>query len=573
MTPSDTDLDPRGLRFLAESNALEGIDNIDYSRMTPAELWAGHAGALRDAMGRARAGTMLTIPDVVAWQEAIVREQIAFGHPIEAEAVGKLRSPELPVNVRVANYVAPDFGAVPGLVEKLFDDIRRTLPDLIKKPRDTPASDFAGDVLQRFEAIHPFVDGNGRTGRLLVNYVLVVMGHPLMIFRASERHDFYAAHSSKKAMRLFLAEKLRDAIYWWSSFADAPEVWERTKRFDFSDQYESPDGTQRLVAECHELVKHINLLERELNPTSPVAFAQSFERPRPEPPHSPIRAQARTQPEVSAENARRQFGPYVVAGRGEPGCWSEVYRGIHPGRAAKVVLRVFSAPPDPAEVAQQLERLTGLVHPNIVRVLAAGVSSDSAYAALEPWKDGLKSVLRRTNEPLATRIALVEGICAGLAAAHQAGVTHGDLGLEHVRIGLDDRPRIDLSDRRPSTMDGRPRAGLPGLSPEQIRGLPADARTDVFTASAVSYEILTGHRPFDGDTLPSVLFSVMSGEPRPLDIGPELSEPMRAWLLRGLAKDPGQRFQNGHDMWEALAGIARRTVGACNGLQGEGQSG
>jgi hypothetical protein len=94
-----------------------------------------------------------------------------------------------------------------------------------------------------------FVDGNGRTGRLLANHLITMMNQPLIVFRADERPAFYAAHSSKKAMRLFLFEKTREAMYWPDG-----KVWVRKERYDFADRYVDPDSGREMVMECHDLV-------------------------------------------------------------------------------------------------------------------------------------------------------------------------------------------------------------------------------------------------------------------------------------------------------------------------------
>src|SRR5260221_1638778 len=159
-----------------ESNAIEGINNIDYRRPENARSSAGHVGAFQDAQERAAAGELVTVEQLCRWQAWITAEQLAFGHPIPQEAIGMMRGPSLPVNVRVAQHVAPGFDEVPGLVSELFENIRQRL-----NPAGFEGIALIGDALQRFEAIHPFVDGNGRTGRQLANHLVTLLTRGALI--------------------------------------------------------------------------------------------------------------------------------------------------------------------------------------------------------------------------------------------------------------------------------------------------------------------------------------------------------------------------------------------------------
>ena len=90
---------------------------------------------------------------------------------------------------------------------------------------------------------------NGRTGRLLVNHLITLMGEPLVVFRADERDALSAAQASQNAMRRLLAEKLREAVYLEG------QVWLRKARYDFADRYVEPDSGREFVLEWHELVE------------------------------------------------------------------------------------------------------------------------------------------------------------------------------------------------------------------------------------------------------------------------------------------------------------------------------
>jgi hypothetical protein len=233
-------LNERELSFLRESNAIEDIDNVDYSRPENRRAGAGHVGAFVQSQELARRHAALTEQDVCRWQGMIAEEQLRFGHSIPRDGIGRLRS----VDVRVGSHIAPPFSSVPDLFKKWSSDLYDALAS---QDRDT--IELLGDYFQRFEAIHPFVDGNGRTGRLVANYIAAFAGIPIIVFRASERPAFYAAHRSKMAMRCFMADKYREAMY-----VQPGVVAERSFAGGYADVYPIGDGNT-LIFERHPLIE------------------------------------------------------------------------------------------------------------------------------------------------------------------------------------------------------------------------------------------------------------------------------------------------------------------------------
>jgi tetratricopeptide (TPR) repeat protein len=91
------------------------------------------------------------------------------------------------------------------------------------------------------------------------------------------------------------------------------------------------------------------------------------------------------------------------------------------------------------------------------------------------------------------------------------------------------------------------------MSPEQVRGQKADARSDVFALGCVYYELLTGRKPFDAESMHGVLFKVMQEEPTPLaEVAPDVPHPLMHVVERALSKDPAERFQSAGEMLSAL---------------------
>lgn len=200
-------LDAKTLAFLHESNAIEGILCLNY-RLSQAGRVQGHVAAFLHSQRLARSRKAMSALDLCFWQQLIVLEQRQAQIEIPPQAVGRFRSGYAPFNVGVGCYVPPSFAHVPDLMHVWMRDLRTHLVDEVTQPDLPLLADICGDLLQRFQAIHPFVDGNGRVGRLVINYLLTYWQRPMVVFKLSDRDDFFAAHQSKMKMRIFMMKLL-----------------------------------------------------------------------------------------------------------------------------------------------------------------------------------------------------------------------------------------------------------------------------------------------------------------------------------------------------------------------------
>ena len=257
-----------------------------------------------------------------------------------------------------------------------------------------------------------------------------------------------------------------------------------------------------------------------------------------------------------------RLGPYEIETLIGSGGMGEVYRARDPRLGRTVAVKFVTAERDNRLNLEQFEvearAVAALNHPHICQIYDVG----PGYLVLE-YLDG--EPLRGPVGPVeAVRIALQ--ISSALEAAHERGILHRDLKPANVMvITRGGGPIAKLLDfgiarmfggavnvdaTRSSTGDV---IGTPAyMSPEQAQGKPLDARSDIFSFGSVLYELLTGTRPFDGDSTAEVLSAVLRDDPRPLGVSGDLQQV----VTRCLSKDPAWRYQS---MAEVSAALRRVT--------------
>jgi serine/threonine-protein kinase len=201
-----------------------------------------------------------------------------------------------------------------------------------------------------------------------------------------------------------------------------------------------------------------------------------------------------------------------------------------------------------------------LSHPNIVAIHDRGRSGEPWYIVMEYVSgETLKQRVRRGGAlPCPEAVAIAVDILAALQAAHDRGIVHRDVTAQNVLLGDDGRVRVaDFGIARIGasslTKTGMTLGTSLYLSPEQARGLVADARSDVYGAGIVLYEMLTGRVPFDGDTEVAIAWQHVHDAPaRPRELRASVPEALEAVVLRALAKDPDERFQTAAEFAAAL---------------------
>jgi beta-lactam-binding protein with PASTA domain len=206
----------------------------------------------------------------------------------------------------------------------------------------------------------------------------------------------------------------------------------------------------------------------------------------------------------------------------------------------------------------------GLNHPNIVAIYDRGEAEGTYYIAMEVIQGrSLKELLlTRGASPISVAIAYTRQILAALRFAHRHGIVHRDIKPHNIIV--DDEGRVKVTDfgiahagASQMTEVGSIIGTAQYLSPEQARGTPVDARSDLYSVGVVLYELLTGDVPFSGDTPVEIAMRHLSTIPDPPSSRrPEVTPDLDAVVLRALAKDPDDRYQSADEMDADLARVA-----------------
>ncbi len=266
-----------------------------------------------------------------------------------------------------------------------------------------------------------------------------------------------------------------------------------------------------------------------------------------------------------------RLGPYEIIAAIGAGGMGQVFRAKDGAAGGLVALKLLRTRPGDAGETQrrfwrEVQLSEKLQHPNIVEVRDAGQSEGWLYIAMELLEgEGLHGIcFRHAVVPLAEKIDIMLGISAGLAYAHAMGVVHRDIKPSNVVVTAGGRAKlIDFGTSRLTKGDADITArglivGSPDyMSPEQAMNGSLDARTDMFSAGSVFYELLTGAKPFQAATVPALLFQLISREPMPVA---RACPGLPPWLVEivemMMAKEPGKRFRDMVEVHAALEAAA-----------------
>jgi serine/threonine-protein kinase len=230
--------------------------------------------------------------------------------------------------------------------------------------------------------------------------------------------------------------------------------------------------------------------------------------------------------------------------------------------ALKTIVADLKDEPEARERFLREARVTrGLVHPNIVRMFEAGEVDGHAYIAMELLEGlPLDEQLKRKPADLDQRVAWMIQLGAGLQAAHARRIVHRDIKPANLFVTFAGVLKIldfGLVRLVVSTLTANGQIiGTPDfMAPEQAEGRGVDARSDVFSAAAVCYWMLSGRAPFTRRDLPATLLALLS-EPAPPITECDVPPWLMAIVEKGLDKNPGDRYQSALDMQRDLERVA-----------------
>jgi serine/threonine protein kinase len=274
-----------------------------------------------------------------------------------------------------------------------------------------------------------------------------------------------------------------------------------------------------------------------------------------------------------------QIGRYLVRGELGRGAMGIVYDAVDPMIGRRVAVKVISLQPamNPSEAEFMKERLFRearsagrLFHPGIVIILDVGLHENSAYITME-HVDGPSLHQLLATGPLDHNAAfkILQQTAAALDYAHQQGVVHRD--IKPANIMLQNKVTVKVADFGIAKLMSTENATVTGMlmgtpsymSPEQIEAKAVDGRSDQFALAVLAYELLTGSRPFQADSMPTVAHLIVYG-PRPSAHARNSALPagIDQVLERAWNRFPDQRFPNCVEFTTALEAAFRSPVAA-----------
>ena len=269
-----------------------------------------------------------------------------------------------------------------------------------------------------------------------------------------------------------------------------------------------------------------------------------------------------------------QIGKYKIQELVGEGAMGTVYRAIDSVIGRTVAIKVMNA-----SIARQQDHRQrflreaqaagSLQHPNVVTIYDLGELDGHLFIAME-YVHGtdLERLMSGPEQlKLQSKLDIIVDVLMGLSYAHKHGIVHRDIKPANVRVGEDGHAKImDFGVAHLASSD-MTRTGIvvgtPSyMAPEQVMGGKAVPGTDLFAVGAVLYHLITGSKPFEGPTLQSLFYRIVTDMPRSLDeVRPGLPPALNAIIQKSMAKEASQRYETALDMANAIIAVRAELSG------------
>jgi len=263
-------------------------------------------------------------------------------------------------------------------------------------------------------------------------------------------------------------------------------------------------------------------------------------------------------------------GRYEILGELGRGAMGVVYRAVDPVIGRNVAVKTIRLSEAGTGLSRQEllsrfqteARAAGLLtHPNIVVVYDAGEEDGLYYITMELVEGKSLQAQLDSADPFNTArvIRILEQTGSALQFAHERNIVHRDIKPANLMLTADDTVKVtDFGTAKILQMGTVQQTthvmGTPSyMSPEQVKGKPIDGRTDIFSLGVVLYEMLTGEKPFPGQSITTVIYKIVNEDPiPPRQLNPSIHPGLNEIVLRALAKEPDERYQSCRELLEDL---------------------
>ncbi len=280
-----------------------------------------------------------------------------------------------------------------------------------------------------------------------------------------------------------------------------------------------------------------------------------------------------------------RLGPYEIVAPLGAGGMGEVFRAKDTRLEREVAIKILpegfaSNQQFKARFEREARTISQLNHPNVCTLYDVGHHDDIDFLVMELIEgESLADRLQKGRLPIELVLRHGTEIASALDAAHRQGIVHRDLKPGNVMLAKSGAKLLDFglaksgplitstfrasqlgdspTEHKPLTEQGTILGTFQYMAPEQLEGMEADARTDIFAFGAMLYEMATGRRAFQGKNKTSLIAAIVSGTPPPVSEFAPLTPPALDYVIKKcLAKEPEDRWQSAHDIADQLKWIA-----------------